>query len=343
MKAGRYSGHGGPDVIHYEDVPDPEIGPADVIVKVAACAVNRLDVIQRAGYFTLPGYRLPHIAGMDVAGEVVEVGSQVDCVSTGERVVINPSLTNVGGYSRFLGMDDRYGELGVIGATVDGGYAELCAAPASHVHVIPAGFSYEEAACIPTSYLTAWHALSEVGRLARGETVLIHAAGSGLSSAGIQFAKKLGAIVLATARTERKLDHARRLGADHVVNHQNVDLAVWAREVTGGRGVDIVFDHVGPALWQSSLAALRPRGRLVTCGATTGPSVTLELLHLHRMGIQILGSDAYSYDEFERVLTTYWQGGFQQIIDSEFPLAEAANAQRKMEEANLAGKILLKP
>ncbi|MGQ0836100.1 MAG: zinc-binding dehydrogenase [Gammaproteobacteria bacterium] len=343
MKAARYSGHGGPDVIHYEDVADPEIGPADVVVKVAACALNRLDVIQRAGNYTLPGYRLPHIAGMDVAGEVVESGAQVRGVSPGDRVVINPSLTNVRGDSRFLGMDDRYGELGVIGATVDGGYAELCAAPASHVHVVPAGFSYEEAACIPTSYVTAWHALSEVGRLARGETVLIHAAGGGLSSAGIQLAKKLGATVLATARTERKLEHALRLGADHVLNHRKADVALWAREITGGRGVDLVFDHVGPALWQSSLAALRPRGRLVTCGATTGPAVTLELGHLHLMGIRILGSDAYAHEEFEGLLAIYWQGGFQQIIDSEFPLAEAGNAHRKMEDADLTGKILLKP
>lgn len=343
MKAGRYSGHGGPEVIRYEDVPDPTIGPADVIVKVAACGVNRLDVIQRTGFFTLPGYRLPHIAGMDVAGEVIEVGSQTEGVSIGDRVVINPSLTKVRGDSRFLGMDDRYGQLGVIGATADGGYAELCAAPASHVQIIPAGFSYEEAACIPTCYVTAWHALCEIGRLTAGETVLIHAAGGGVSSAAIQLGKKLGATVLATARSEAKLDRAVRLGADHVLNNRHADVAQWAREVTGGRGVDMVFDHVGPALWQSSLSALRPRGRLVTCGATTGPKVTLELGHLHQMGIQILGSDSYSYEEFERVLALYWQGGFQQIIDSEFPLAEAGSAQRRLEGEDFAGKILLKP
>ncbi|MEX1109608.1 MAG: zinc-binding dehydrogenase [Dongiaceae bacterium] len=343
MKAARYSGHGGPDVIRYEDVPDPRIGPADVIVRVVACAVNRLDVIQRAGHFTLPGYRLPHIAGTDVAGEVVEVGLQADGVSIGERVVINPSLTKVRGNSRFLGMDDVYGELGVIGATVDGGYAELCAVPASHVHVIPTGFSYKEAACIPTCYSTAWHALFEIGQLTAGETVLINGAGGGVSSAGIQLGKKLGATVLVTARTEKKLDHAARLGADHVLNNRKGDVAQWAREVTNGRGVDMVFDHVGPALWQPSLAALRPRGRLVTCGATTGPEVTLELGYLHRMGIRIMGSDCYCYEEFERVLSLYWQGGFRQIIDSEFPLAEAGGAQRRMESEDLTGKILLKP
>jgi NADPH:quinone reductase-like Zn-dependent oxidoreductase len=278
-----------------------------------------------------------------VAGEIVEVGSQADGVSIGDRVVINPSLTQVRGDSRFLGMDDIYGELGVIGATVDGGYAELCAAPASHVHVIPAGFSYEEAACIPTCYVTAWHALFEIGHLSAGESVLIHGAGGGVSSAGIQLSKKLGATVLATARTEAKLDHATRLGADHVLNHCNADVAQWVREVTDGRGVDVVFDHVGPALWRSSLAALRPRGRLVTCGASTGPEVTLELGYLHQMGIQILGSDCYTSEEFERVLSLYWQGEFRQIIDSEFPLAEASKAQQRLERGDAIGKILLKP
>jgi NADPH:quinone reductase-like Zn-dependent oxidoreductase len=343
VKAARYSGHGGPEVIHYEDVPEPQIAPADVIIKVAACALNRLDLIQRTGHYTLPGYHLPHIAGMDIAGEIVEIGHQVRGVSNGDRVLVNPSLTAVRGESRFLGLDDRYGRLGVIGATVDGGYAEYCAAPASHVQRIPAAFSYEEAACIPTCYVTAWHALSEIGGLAAGESVLIHAAGGGVSSAAIQLARKLGATVLATARTQPKLEHARRLGAEHVLCNRDADVAQWAYDVTGGRGVDMVFDHIGPALWQASLAALRPRGRLVTCGATTGPEVTLELGRVHLMGIRILGSDSYSYAEFEQVLNLYWQGGFQQTIDSVFPLAEAGNAQRRMDSQQFTGKILLKP
>jgi NADPH:quinone reductase-like Zn-dependent oxidoreductase len=343
VKAARYSGHGGPEVIRYEDVPDPQIAPADVIVRVVACALNRLDVVQRNGHFTMPGYRLPHIAGMDVAGEIVETGADVRGLAPGDRVVINPSLTQVKGNSRFIGMDDRYGALGVIGATVDGGYAELCAVPASHVSHIPVKFSFEEAACVPTCFVTAWHALREIGRLAPGEMVLIHAAGSGVSSAGIQLAKKLGATVLATARSAARLERARRLGASHVFNLREGDVAQWAREVTDGRGVDLVFDHVGPALWQSSLGALRPRGRLVTCGATSGPQVTLELGHLHQMGIQIIGADCYTYEEFERVLALYWEGAFECTIDSEFPLAAAGEAQHRMETEDFSGRILLKP
>ena len=343
MKAARYSRHGGPEVIRFEEVPDPEIGPADVIVRVAACAVNRLDLIQRAGHYTLPGFRLPHIAGMDIVGEIVEIGTQANGVTIGDRVVINPSLTKVQGNSRFQGLDDIYGMLGVIGASVDGGYAELCAAPASHVHVIPAGISYEEAACIPTCYTTAWHALVEIGELKAGETVLINGAGGGVSSAGIQLGKKLGATVLATARTRKKLEYAARIGADHVLCNQGPDIARWARELTGGRGVDMVFDHVGPALWQTSLDALRPRGRLITCGATTGPEVTVGLGQLHRMGIRIMGSDCYTYEQFQRALAFYWQGGFMKTIDSEFPLAEAGQAHHRMDAEDLTGKILLKP
>ena len=343
MKAARYSGHGGPEVICYEEVADPAIGPADVVVKVAACAINRLDLIQRVGHYTLPGYRLPHIAGMDVAGVIVETGREVDHAAVGDRVLINPSLTRVRGNSRFLGLDDRYGRLGVIGANVDGGYAEFCAAPASHVQTIPDGFSYDEAACIPTCFVTAWHALSETGALTAGESVLIHAAGGGVSSAAIQIARRLGATVLATARSEAKLEHARRLGADHVLCNRDADVAQWAHDVTGGRGVDMVFDHVGPALWQASLGALRPRGRLITCGATTGAAVTLELGRVHLMGIRIIGSDSYTYEEFERALSLYWRGGFQQSIDSTFPLAAAGEAQRRMDSPELTGKVLLKP
>ncbi|MGA8705505.1 MAG: zinc-binding dehydrogenase [Steroidobacteraceae bacterium] len=343
MKAARYSGHGGPEVIRYEDVAEPEIAPADVVIKVAACAVNRLDLIQRVGHYTLPGYRLPHIAGMDIAGTVVEVGREVDNIALGDRVLVNPSLTGVRGNSRFLGLDDRYGRLGVIGANVDGGYAELCAAPASHVQTIPDRFSFDEAACIPTCFVTAWHGLSEIGALGAGESVLIHAAGGGVSSAAIQIARRLGATVLATARSEAKLEHARRLGANHLLCNRDAAVAQWAHDVTGGRGVDMVFDHVGPALWQASLGALRPRGRLITCGATTGAAVTLELGRVHLMGIRIIGSDSYTYEEFERALSLYWRGGFQQFIDSTFPLAAAGEAQRRMDSLELTGKVLLKP
>jgi NADPH:quinone reductase-like Zn-dependent oxidoreductase len=204
--------------------------------------------------------------------------------------------------------------------------------------VVPAAFSLEEAACIPTAYLTAWHALIEVGRLAPGEAVLINAAGGGVSSAAIQLAKKMGATVLATGRSDRQLSHAERLGADHLLNHQSASITEWARRVTGGRGVDMVFDHLGPALWTASLATAAPKRR--ECGATSGPRVTLELGQLHLLGLQVLGSDAYWHEEFSGC----WRstGGAASRSSTRVPAGRADQAHRRM-EGELAGKILLKP
>ena len=179
MKAMRYHEPGGPDVLRYEEVPDPEPGPVDVVVDVVAAALNRLDVVQRNGWFTMPGFTLPHIAGMDVAGVVSEVGDEVDGVAVGDRVVVDPSLAGVDDRSKLGGRGDLYGELGIIGGTVDGGYAERCLVPASHVYPVPHAMSLETAATFPTCWLTAAHALFDVGGLEAGETVMIHAAGSG--------------------------------------------------------------------------------------------------------------------------------------------------------------------
>lgn len=344
MKAVRYETVGGPEVLQYLDVADPEPGPADVVVKVAACALNRLDVVQRAGWFEMPGRRMPHIAGMDVAGEVVAVGAAVSDVAVGDRVVVDPSLAGVEGDSVYAGMGDLYGELGVIGATVDGGYAELCVAPASHVHPVPGAMPLTHAATFPTAYLTAHHALFATGGLQAGETVLIHAAGSGVSVAGIQLAKHAGATVLATARSDAKCERALTLGADHVCNTVTTDVVGWARDATGGRGVDMVFDHVGTALFGQSLFCLATRGRLVNCGNSSGDEATIPSLgYLYHMGLSILGSDPYRPEEFGPVWQTFCDGGFEVAIDAELPLAEAALAQDKMLASDFFGKILLIP
>jgi NADPH:quinone reductase-like Zn-dependent oxidoreductase len=269
MRALLYEHQGGPDVLELRHVADPEPGPMDVVIDVAATALNHLDVVQRNGWFTLPGFTLPHIAGMDVAGTVSAVGADVERVGIGARVVVDPSLAGAPEGSRLAGMGEYYGQLGVIGGTVAGGYAERCLVPATHVHEMPAELSWHAAAAFPTAFLTAHHALFESGHLAFGETVMIHAAGSGVSTAAIQLARHAGATVLATAGTDEKCVRAVALGAQHVVNNRQVDVATWAREVTDGAGVDMVLDHVGPALWEPSLLALKPRGRLVT--AATRP------------------------------------------------------------------------
>lgn len=344
MKAVLYHEAGGPEVLRYTDVSDPEPGPADVVIAVAATALNRLDVVQRNGWFQMPGLTLPHIAGMDVAGEVIAVGLEVDGVAIGDRVVVDPSLAGVAPGSKLAGRGDLYGDLGVIGGTVAGGYAEQCLVPATHVYPVPDAMPLEHAATFPTCYLTAAHALFDVGGLQAGETLVIHAAGSGVSVAGIQLAKNAGATVLATAGTDEKCEQALGIGADHVLNNRTGDVAGWARGITAGKGVDMVFDHVGTALFGPSLFAIGIRGRLVNCGNSSGDEATIPSLgYLFHSGISIRGSDPYRPEEFGPVWDTFCNGDFQVVVDSEYPLEHAAEAQEKMLASDFFGKIVLRP
>jgi len=343
MRAALHRTFGGPEVLEVVDVPDPEPGPRDVLLAVTASALNRLDVLQRQGPALLPGFSLPHIAGMDVVGEVIERGAEVDSIEVGDRVVVNPAL-QCGECDLCRRGDDGFcPDTRVVGGNHPGGYAERCVVPASHVYRIPDGVDDAEAATVPTVYSTAWHALVVTGRLRVGETVMIHAAGSGVSTAAIQLARRMGARVVATAGSERKLDVARKLGADVVANNRTDDVASVARAATDGRGVDMVFDHVGPALFQSSLFGLRPRGRMVFCGTTTGTEATFDLPYAYHFGIQLLGADPYSYAEFAEMLDYYWRGDFEPIIDSEYPLDEVREAQRRLEDGDVVGKVVLRP
>jgi NADPH:quinone reductase-like Zn-dependent oxidoreductase len=315
-----------------------------VIVRVEAAALNRLDVVQRNGWYTLPGFSLPHIAGMDLAGVVVEIGAEVDGVTVGDRVVVDPSLAGVSNGSKLAGMGDLYGELGVIGATVAGGYADFCLAPASHVYAVPQNMSMDHAATFPTCFLTASHALFAVAGLRAGETVLIHAAGSGVSVAAIQLAIDAGATVLATAGSQDKLERASALGAHHLLNNRTGNITAWAREVTDGRGVDLVFDHVGAALFAPSVLALAVGGRFVCCGNTSGDEAIIPSLgFLFHSGIHILGSDAYRPEEFGPAWNRFCAAGFSDTIDARFELADAAAAQQRLEAGDVFGKIGLHP
>ncbi len=344
MKAISYHHPGGPEVLEHIDVADPSPGRADVVVRVEVCALNRLDLLQRGGWYQMPGFTYPHIAGMDIAGTVVEVGSGVSNIEVGDRVVIDPSMSGVPEGSKLAGRGDLFGELGVLGATADGGYAELCLAPASHVYPVPDDMPIEHAATFPTCWLTASHALFEVGRLRADETVLIHAAGAGVSVAAINLAKHAGATILATAGTDEKCDRALQLGAHHVLNNRTSDVARWARELTDGAGVAMVFDHVGTALFGPSLFALGLHGRLVSSGNSSGDQATIPSLgYLFHSGISIRGSDPYRPEEFGPVWTTFCQQRFPVAIDCEFALADAGAAQDKLASNDFFGKILLRP
>lgn len=344
MKAVFYNESGDSDVLHYGDVRDPEPGPGDVIVDVVATALNRLDLVQRQGWFQMPGFSYPHIAGMDVAGVISEVGDEVTEVAVGDRVVIDPSLAGVADNSKLAGRGDLFGELGIIGGTVDGGYAEKCLVPASHVYPVPDEVTLEDAATFPTCHLTASHALFQTGNLQAGETVMVHAAGSGVGVAAVQLARNAGANVLATAGTDEKCDRTLDLGVAHVLNNRTGDVVAWSREITSGVGVDLVLDCVGTALFGPSLFALGIHGRLVNCGNASGDEATIPSLgYLFHSGISIRGSDPYRPEEFAPAWSEFCSGDYQVAIDSAHPLSDAAEAQHKMLKGDFFGKILLAP
>jgi NADPH:quinone reductase-like Zn-dependent oxidoreductase len=338
MRAALHHTYGDTDVLVVEDVPTPEPGPGEVLIEVAACGLNHLDVLQRRGPALIPGFALPHVAGMDVAGTVVAGVTEL----VGQRVLVNPAIGC--GTCSFCtsGSDGFCTAAGVIGGNLPGGYAQYVVAPAANVFPIPDAVSFTAAAVIPTIWMTAWHALTATTRLNPGETVLIHAGASGVSTAAIQLAKAAGTTVIATASTEAKMAYAARLGADVVVN-SNDDVTAAARQATGGRGVDVVVDHVGPAVWDASIYALAPRGRLVFFGNTTGGRAAFDLVYAYHFGLQLLGSDPYDADEFPQLLETYWKSDFVTPIDSEFALADAAAAQEHMEARRANGKIVLIP
>lgn len=343
MKAVRYTEHGEPSVLRYGDVDDPQPGAGEVVVAVAATAVNRLDVLQRRGPGLLPAFTLPHVPGMDVAGTIDAVGPDVDGARVGERVVVNPALAC--GHCPWCrrGDDDLCSAMVVVGGSADGGYAERCVVPATHALPLPDAVGFAEAATWPTAYSTAWHALFASGDLRLGETVVVHGASSGVSSAAIQLAARAGATVVATARSDEKLAWAAKLGAQVTVNSSTHDVAAVVREATDGRGADLVIDHVGPALFDASLRCLRPRGRLVFFGTTTGARVDLLLPAVYRTGLRLIGSENYRASEFAAMIAHLTTASLPSIVDRELPLSAAAEAHRLLEAGEVLGKLVLRP
>jgi NADPH:quinone reductase-like Zn-dependent oxidoreductase len=343
MKAAVHHTHGASDVLVLAELPDPQPGPGEVLIQVAACGLNHLDLLQRRGPALIPGFSLPHAAGMDVAGTIVALGSPELPVSIGDRVLVNPALGCGTCAACRSGSDGFCPDGGVIGGNRPGGYAELVLAPAGNVFPIPEAVSFVDAAVIPTAWMTAWHALTATTTLRAGETVLIHAGASGVSTAAIQLAKAGGTTVIATAGSARKMEYAQRLGADVVINSSTDDITGAVRAATGGRGVDLVIDHVGPAVWDASIYAMAPRARMVFFGNTSGARASFDLVYAYHFGLQLLGSDPYDAIEFPAMLEAYWQSGFVTPIDSTFTLAEAGAAQERLEARLALGKIVLVP
>jgi NADPH:quinone reductase-like Zn-dependent oxidoreductase len=342
MKAARIHEHGGPGVLRYEDAPEPQIQPTEVLIEVKACGLNHLDIFLREG---VPGWPLhfPHILGSDISGVVAQTGSLVRSVRPQDRVLLCPGISCGHCEECFKGRDSACREYTVFGLKVDGGYAGYVSAPEVNVLPIPGDLSFDEAAAVPLVFLTAWHMLITRVALKPGEDVLVIGAGSGVGSAAIQVAKLMACRVIAVAGTDEKLEKASGLGADEVINHTRQSIAAEVRRITAKRGVDVVFEHVGAAVWEDCFASLATYGRFVTCGVTTGGEVKLNLQALFGRQRTVMGSFMGGKGELVDVLKLIGRRKLKAVIDSAFPLAEAAAAQRKMESRDFFGKILLHP
>ncbi len=332
MKAIVFNAHGGPEVLKFTDVPDPAIRPNEVLARVRACALNHLDIWVRRG---IPGVTipLPHIPGSDVSGETVRVG---------QKVVLAPGVTCGKCAACVAGQDNHCRYFTNLGYLIDGGCAEFVRAPEVNCLPYPENLTFEEAASIPLVFQTAWHMLLARAELQPGEDVLILGAGSGVGSAAIQIAKFFGASVIATAGSDEKLQKAKQLGADHLINHKTQKIRDEVRRITSKRGVDVVFEHVGTATWDDSFASLAPGGRLVTCGATTGYDAKVDLRFLFSRQLSLLGSYMGTKSEIHSVMGLVASGRFKPILDRVFPLAEAAAAHAYLESGSQFGKVVLR-
>ncbi|MGH9327454.1 MAG: zinc-binding dehydrogenase [Terriglobia bacterium] len=342
MKAVCIHQHGGVDVLKYEDAPEPEIEDNEVLVEVKACALNHLDLWMRAG---VPGWNVafPHILGSDISGTVARTGKLVTHVNRGDRVLLAPGVSCGHCEACFKGLDSACRSYTVFGIMAQGGYAQYVKSPGVNVLPIPGDLSFDEAAAVPLVFLTAWHMLVTRVNLRPGEDVLVIGAGSGVGSAAIQVAKLLGARVLAVAGSDAKLEKARSLGADEIINHARQSIAVEVRRMTAKRGVDVVFDHVGAAVWEDCFQSLATYGRFVTCGVTSGGEVKLNLQALFGRQRALYGSFMGGKGELVEALKHIAARRLRAVIDSSFSLRDVAAAQQKMESRDFFGKILLHP
>ncbi|HVG32085.1 MAG TPA: zinc-binding dehydrogenase [Pyrinomonadaceae bacterium] len=343
MKAVQFKEHGGPEVLQYtEEAADPAIKANEVLVEVRACALNHLDVWARGG---LPGIEipLPHILGNDVAGVVREVGQLVTWVKVCDEVMLQPGVSCGHCLECLSGRDNLCPEYDIIGYRREGGYAEVVAAPGVNVIAKPKNLKWEEAAALPLVTVTAWHMLVTRARLQPGEDVLIHAAGSGVGSIGIQVARLRGARVIATAGSDEKLAKARELGADEVINYTREDWPKEVRRLTAKRGVDVVFEHTGAETWSGSISSLAKNGRLVTCGATSGYDARTDLRQVFYRHVSLLGSFMGSKAELLEAMKFIERGQIRAVVDRTLPLREARRAHELMQDRAQFGKLVLVP
>jgi len=343
MRAARLRSIDGQTRLVVDDaVPVPAPGPGEVRIDVHGCGLNQVDLLSRDGQTPQP-IALPHIAGTEVSGRINALGQGVTDWQVGDEVVIDPILHCGQCPSCASGATHQCRSSRVFGVQTPGGYAEQTVAPARQLHRIPTGLSPIEAASIAVTAPTAWHMLKQRARLQAGETVLIIAAGSGIGVAAIQIARLLDARVLATAGSQAKLDQALALGAHEVINHSDPDWAEEVRKLTSNRGVDVVFEHVGRATWNSSLRSLGRGGRLVTCGGHSGFEVGLNLWHLFVKEQSLIGSFAATRQDFLEVMRVAGEGRLRPVIQQVFSLGRAPEAQALLEHRGVFGKLMIDP
>ena len=340
MNAVVFHEHGGPGKLQYQEMPAPTIGPNEVLVRVKACALNHLDIWIRQGSPAYP-MPLPHISGSDVAGTVEQIGSQVEGVAEGERVYVSPGVGCGRCEQCLAGRDNMCRSYGLIGAMCHGGYAEYVKVPARNVFSIPGTLTFEQAAAFPLVSVTAWHMLFTLADLRLGEEVLIMGAGSGVGHMAIQMAKLAGARVITTVGSDDKIDKAKAVGADEVINHSREKVNQRVRELTQRRGVDVVIEHIGPEVWGQCIDSLAKGGRLITCGATTGAEVKLDLRYVYSRQLTIKGSYMGSQSELLKAAQLVGQGQLRPVIDRTFPLPDAKGAQEYLLNRKFFGKIVL--
>jgi len=340
MKAVFFTAHGDNSVLQYGELPEPEPGPGEVRLELRATSLNRLDIFVRDG---IPGVPLPMIPGGDGSGIVDRIGPGVSGITPGDRVLIQPGLWCGACEFCLAGEQSLCVTYRILGEHVPGTFAEKVVVPARNVFAIPRGLSFAEAAAFPLAYQTAWRMV--VGRAAvrPGETVLIHGAGGGVAGAALEVARLAGGRVIATTSGQEKLGRMRDAGAELVIDYRAEDVLAVVRRHTARRGVDVIVDTVGEATWMTSLKAAARGGRIVTCGATSGPNPKEEIRLIFWKQISILGSTMSSDREFRTLLAAVAEGRLRPRVDRVFPLSEAPAAYAYLEEGRQHGKIILVP
>lgn len=342
MKAIVFHEFGGADVLQLEEMADPQPEPGDVLLEIGACALNHLDLDVREGISRFP-VEPPFVLGLEVVGRIAALGEGVEGWQVGERVM--PYLMGTCGECRFCrtGRESLCLTPGFISFSTSGGYAELLACPAKQLMRVPDELTDEAAAAFQIAFGTAWHMLFTQGNLRAGETVMINSVGSGIGSAAVQLAHLAGATVIGNASSGEKLARAAELGMDHGINHATEDVVAEVLRLTDGRGVDLVFEHVGGELFQKGLDSLGKDGRLVICGAHSGEVVPFDLIPFFRTQKSLIGSFVYTRTEVEICLELARRGRITPLVYKTFPLAEAREAMATMERREHFGKIVLKP